>query len=55
MHGGKKLPEDLGVGGRIILKLMLMIWVEEVWVDHLVGGRYQSRVRPATVMKIRVS
>jgi len=54
MHG-KKQQGDLEVGGRIILKLALMIWVDEVWVDHLVEDRYQSRIRLVTIMKIRVS
>jgi hypothetical protein len=29
----KKLTGGLGVGGRIILKLAVIMWVEEVWVD----------------------
>ena len=55
MHEKKKLQRDLGVGGRIILKLTLMVWIDKVWVDHLVEDRYRSLVRLATVFKIRVS
>jgi len=35
----KKLQGDLGVGGRIILKLTVMLLVDELWVDHLVEDR----------------
>ena len=51
----EKIPGDPGVGGKILLKLTVMIRVEEGSVDNLVEDRYQSRVRLVTIMKIRVS